>query len=423
MLKRLRRKFTAITMLLVGLVLAGVLGSSLFSSALTQRGIVVQILQRAITDGIATVTVGDSSDSQSAELMLAVVVDVTQDGVIFDRTSFVANVSDETLREVVRQALESKESSGRCEGYEIAWMKTEASWGWRIAFVDTYLRGATLRAQALSSLAIFVVSMGAVFVVAYTLSGWVLRPVSRAWEQQRRFVSDASHELKTPLAVILANTQILQGMDGLPPDAERWVSSTSDEATHMKSLVEDLLTLARADEQGSERAQVRKEVALSDLVERCALEFDPVAFERGCSIECSAERGLSVLGDQDQLARLVRTLVDNATKYAEGGSVVLVSLSREGRRARLQVNNRGDVIPPEDMAHLFDRFYRTDEARERKETGGFGLGLAIASSIVEAHGGKIGVTSTAEDGTTFTVSLPLGGPSAARPDNPRPESV
>ena len=247
--------------------------------------------------------------------------------------------------------------------------------------------------------------------------------MSRAWEQQRRFVSDASHELKTPLAVILANTQILQGMDGLPPDAERWVSSTSDEATHMKSLVEDLLTLARADEQGSERAQVRKEVALSDLVERCALEFDPVAFERGCSIECSAERGLSVLGDQDQLARLVRTLVDNATKYAEGGSVVLVSLSREGRRARLQVNNRGDVIPPEDMAHLFDRFYRTDEARERKETGGFGLGLAIASSIVEAHGGKIGVVSTAEDGTTFTVSLPLGGPSAARPDNPRPESV
>lgn len=423
MLKRLRRKFTAITMLLVGLVLAGVLGSSLFSSALTQRGIVVQILQRAITDGIATVTVGDSSDSQSAELMLAVVVDVTQDGVIFDRTSFVANVSDETLREVVRQALASKQSSGRCEGYAITWMKTEASWGWRIAFVDTYLRGAALRAQALSSLAIFVVSMGAVFVVAYTLSGWVLRPVSRAWEQQRRFVSDASHELKTPLAVILANTQILQGMDGLPPDAERWVSSTSDEATHMKSLVEDLLTLARADEQGSERAQVRKEVALSDLVERCALEFDPVAFERGCSIECSAERGLSVLGDQDQLARLVRTLVDNATKYAEGGSVVLVSLSREGRRARLLVNNRGDVIPPEDMAHLFDRFYRTDEARERKETGGFGLGLAIASSIVEAHGGKIGVTSTAEDGTTFTVSLPLGGPSAARPDNPRPESV
>ena len=423
MLKRLRRKFTAITMLLVGLVLAGVLGSSLFSSALTQRGIVVQILQRAISDGIATATVGDSSDTQSAELMLAVVVDVTQDGIIFDRTSFVANVPDETLREVVRQALASKEESGRCEGYEIAWMRTEASWGWRIAFVDTYLRGAALRAQALSSLAIFVVSMGAIFVVSYGLSGWVLRPVRRAWDQQRRFVSDASHELKTPLAVILANTQILERMEGLPPDAQRWVSSTSDEAGHMKVLVDDLLTLARADEQGSERVVARDEVSLSGLVERCALEFDPVAFERGCSIECAVEPGLVTLGDGEQLARLVRTLLDNATKYARQGSEVTAALAREGRRARLSVNNHGDVIPPEDIEHLFDRFYRTDEARERKETGGFGLGLAIARSIAEAHGGTIGVTSSAEAGTTFTVTLPLAGSPSPHPDDPRGTNV
>lgn len=423
MLRRLRRKFTAITMFLVGLVLAGVLGSSLFSSALTQRGIVVQILERAITDGIATATVGDSSDAQSAELMLAVVVDVTPDGIIFDRTSFVANVSDDTLREVVSQALASEDGSGRCEGYDIAWMKTQASWGWRIAFVDTYLRGATLRAQALSSLAIFVVSMGAVFVVAYALSGWVLRPVRRAWDQQRRFVSDASHELKTPLAVILANTQILERMGELPPEARRWVRSTSDEAGHMKVLVEDLLTLARADEQGSERAIARNEVSLSELVERCALEFDPVAFERGCSIECAVEPGLGVMGDGEQLARLVRTLVDNATKYAREGTPVSVALARDGRRARLSVNNAGDVIPAEDLEHLFDRFYRTDEARERKSSGGFGLGLAIARSIAEAHGGKIGVTSSAQAGTTFTVLLPLAGAAPGRPDDPRAQHV
>lgn len=423
MLRRLRRKFTAITMLLVGLVLAGVLGSSLFSSALTQRGIVVQILERAITEGIATATVGDSSDSQSAELMLAVVVDVTQDGIIFDRTSFVANVSDDTVREVVRQALESGGDSGRCEGYDIAWMKTRASWGWRIAFVDTYLRGATLRAQALSSLTIFAVSMGAVFVVAYALSGWVLRPVRRAWEQQRRFVSDASHELKTPLAVILANTQILEGIEGLPADARRWVRSTSDEAGHMKVLVEDLLTLARSDEQGSERSLVREEVPLSELVERCALEFDPVAFERGCSILCATEPQLTVSGDREQLSRLVRTLVDNATKYARGGTTVNVRLARDGRRARLSVTNEGDVISPNDLQHLFDRFYRTDEARERTSSGGFGLGLAIARSITEAHGGKISVTSTEEAGTTFTVLLPLASPSPARPDDPRGQNV
>ena len=113
MLKRLRRKFIAITMLLVGLVLAGVLGSSLFSSALTQRGIVTQILERALSDGVAAATIGDTSGEQSAELMLAVVVDVTPDGTIVDRTSFIANVPEQTLVDVVREALQSNADSGR----------------------------------------------------------------------------------------------------------------------------------------------------------------------------------------------------------------------------------------------------------------------------------------------------------------------
>ena len=417
MLKRLRREFIAITMLLVGIVLAGVLGSSLFSSALTQRGIVTGILERALSDGAAAATIGDASGEQSAELLLAVVVDVTPDGTIFDRTSFVANVDDQVLIDVVREALESDASSGRSPDYPIAWMRTQTTWGWRIAFVDTYLRGATLRAQALSSLAIFAVSMGAVFVVAYTLSGWALRPVQRAWEQQRRFVSDASHELKTPLAVILANTQILEGEKDLPEGARRWVSSTSDEARHMKGLVEDLLTLARADEQeatGRDRGSRSERVDLSALVSGCALEFDAVAFERGCSIGCDLAEGVAVTGDPDRLRRVVRTLLDNATKYALEGTEVRVLLACEGPRARLSVSNRGEVIEPEALAHLFDRFYRTDDARERQASGGFGLGLAIAKALVDSMGGQIAATSSAEEGTTFTVTLPL----AARPSEP-----
>lgn len=422
MLKRLRRKFTAITMLLVGLVLAMVLGSSYYSSVLTQTDIVNDTLERALEGDIAVVTVGESTDSRNGDLMLAVVVDVSSDGTIYEKTSLVANVSDDTLVNVVSEALASDESSGVCDEYSIAWMRARTSWGWRVAFVDTYMRTSTLRSQGLSSLGIFAASMLVVFVVSYGLSGWVLRPVRRAWDQQRQFVSDASHELKTPLAVILANTQILQRMEGLPPEAERWVSSTADEAGHMKGLVEDLLTLARSDEQESEMSLVRDEVDLSSLVERCTLEFDPVAYDRGCSIESSVTPGLTVLGDRDQLARLVRTLVDNATKYAREGTAATVRLSRDGRRARLTVNNMGDPIAPEDMEHLFDRFYRTDKARERKGTGGFGLGLAIARSITEAHGGKIGVASTAEEGTTFTVSLPLSS-APARPDEQRPKLV
>ena len=412
MLKRLRRKFTAITTLLVCLVLAAVLGSSLYSNVLTQRDIVLGTLQHALEDGISATFGGESADARNGDLLLTVVVDVSGDGTL-EKTSLVADISDEMIEEVVNEALASDESTGTSDGYTVAWMKAKTSWGWRVALVDTYSKMATLRSQALSCLNIFVVSAVVVFLVSYGLSGLALRPVKKAWDQQRQFVSDASHELKTPLAVILANTQILQNMKGLPPEATRWVSSTADEAGQMKRLVEDLLTLARADEQQSEQSLVREEVDLSGLVERCALEFDPVAYDRGCSIESAVDPGLAVLGDKDQLGRLVRTLVDNATKYARGGTAASVRLTRDGRRAKLVVNNQGDPIDPEDLEHLFDRFYRTDKARERKGSGGFGLGLAIARSITEAHGGKIGVTSTAEEGTTFTVSLPLASGSGS----------
>ena len=231
-------------------------------------------------------------------------------------------------------------------------------------------------------------------------------------------MSDASHELKTPLAVILANTQILEGEKDLPEGARRWVSSTSEEAKHMKELVDDLLTLARADEQeatGQREASSLASVDLTELASGCALEFDAVAFERGCSIACDLAEGVTVSADEERLRRVTRTLLDNATKYAEEGTEVRVRLLRDGRRARLCVSNRGEVIAPEALAHLFDRFYRTDDARERQASGGFGLGLAIAKSLVEAMGGTIGATSDERDGTTFTVTLPLMSARASEP--------
>ena len=176
----------------------------------------------------------------------------------------------------------------------------------------------------------------------------------------------------------------------------------------MKGLVEDLLTLARADEQeaaGGRSADSLETVDLSALVSGCALEFDAVAFERGCSIECNLAEGVKVTGDPEQLRRVVRTLLDNATKYADQGTPVRVGLVRDGRRAVLRVNNLGETIAPKDLEHLFDRFYRTDDARERQSSGGFGLGLAIAKSLVESMGGQIRVRSSDGEGTTFEVTL------------------
>ena len=408
MLAKLRREFVAITMVLVGLVLLGVLGSSFASSAVTQRDLTRQALERALEGDVSGVRFGDSTGQDGPDVMLTVTLNVYWDGSAEKVSDSLLDIGDDTLEDVLNEVMASSDPLGESSTYPISWLRADAPWGWRVALADTYSRDATLRAQAKNDIVIFAASMGVVFVMAYLFSGWALKPVAKAWERQRRFVSDASHELKTPLAVILANTQILEGDQTLPDEARRWVDSTSDEAKHLQGLVEDLLTLARADEQeasGTTSPTTRPGVDVTGLVSGCALEFDAVAFERGCSIECDLAEGVTATADPDQLRRVVRTLLDNATKYADAGTAVTVRLVRDGRRARLAVNNRGEVISPDALEHLFDRFYRTDGARERQKTGGFGLGLAIAKSLVEAMGGKISAASSERDGTTFTVTL------------------
>lgn len=410
MLARLRREFIAITMLLVGLVLIGVLGMIFVSNALTLRAVTTRILDRAIEGDITSAQIGDTTGEQSAEIMLAVVVELAPDGTPLNLGAGGSPVAihADTLDDVVAEVLASPASSGECENYPISWKRAATSYGWRLALVDTYSRDAALRTQALNGLAIFLVSMGALFVISYLLSGWALKPVERAWDQQRRFVSDASHELKTPLAVILANTQILERERGVDESAMRWVASTREEALHMRELVESLLTLARADEQASakrERGADLPETDLTTIVSGCCLEFDAVAFERGCSLSSELDTKVVARVSPDDYRRVVRTLLDNATKYAAPDSAVSVRLDHEGKRSRLEVTNRGETIDPEELGHLFDRFYRTDRARERQGEGGFGLGLAIAKSLVEGAGGTISASSDPQRGTTLRVLL------------------
>lgn len=406
MLKRLRRKFCAITLLLVGLVLVAALGSTFASAVNTQGEITRSMLEKSLEQGYAQPpTLGEG---ENADRAFVVTLDVSDVGVVLSRSGAAIEVSSDQMADVIAKAIQSPSDSGHSEKLHVAWMKRQTDSGFTLALCDTTSRDGAIARQLGMDVAIFVGAMAALAVVVRILSKWALAPVERAWDQQRRFISDASHELKTPLAVICANSQILQRDASIPEGSRRWVESTAEEADHMKGLVEDLLTLARADEAAAgttEDALRHDEVDLSSLVDEAALEFDAVAFERGCSIDSEVAGDIVVRGDADQLGRVVRTLLDNATKYAERNSLVRVRLTQAGSHAQLTVANRGPLIEPEDLEHLFDRFYRTDKARSRQETGGYGLGLAIAKSAVEAHGGKIWATSDAAEGTCFHVTL------------------
>jgi signal transduction histidine kinase len=233
------------------------------------------------------------------------------------------------------------------------------------------------------------------------LARWTLKPVALSWEQQKQFVADASHELKTPLTVILANTGILLSHKQDTIEAQsKWIEYTQTEANRMKKLIDDLLFLAKAD--AAHKSLIQSTVNLSDVLWHCILPFESVAYENGVRIDTNIEPDLCFMGNEGQLQQLVVILIDNACKYAGRSGLVTVNLVRKYDELILKINNTGAIIPTDHLNHIFDRFYRVDTARTR-ERGGYGLGLAIAHTIVDTHKGNIRVTSNEIDGTTFEV--------------------
>lgn len=322
-----------------------------------------------------------------------------------------ASISQDVLEQAGEQLAGADEGFGSLSDLGLFYMKRQAGGVMYLAFADM---GSASGWRALAAtLAVVEVAALAVFlVISLFFSRWALRPVARAWTQQRRFVADASHDLKTPLTVILANTSIaLEHPERSVASQSQWLESTQHEAEAMQGLVGDLLTLAKMDEEeaaaqsGAARPAL-EEVDLSDVIEGEVLQFESVVFERGVKLGSQVEPGIKLRGNEQRLRRLAGTLIDNACKYVDDGGAVDVTLSRAGKQAKLEVRNTGAPISPEDLPHVFDRFYRADKARTGGASG-HGLGLAIARAIAEEHGGALTASSTQAEGTAFTATLPL----------------
>ena len=317
-----------------------------------------------------------------------------------------ASISQDVLEQAGEQLAGADEGFGSLSDLGLFYVKRQAAGVMYLAFADMgsasgwRALAATLAVVEIAALAVFL-------VISLFFSRWALRPVARAWTQQRRFVADASHDLKTPLTVILANTSIaLEHPERSVASQSQWLESTQHEAEAMQGLVGDLLTLAKMDEEEAAARPTLEEVDLSDVIEGEVLQFESVAFERGVRLESQVEQGIKLCGNEQRLRRLAGTLIDNACKYVDDGGAVDVTLSRSGKQARLQVRNTGTPISSEDLPHVFDRFYRADKARTGG-AGGHGLGLAIARVIAEEHGGTLTVASTQAAGTAFTATLPM----------------
>lgn len=231
--------------------------------------------------------------------------------------------------------------------------------------------------------------------ISIMLTRWLVRPVEEAFNKQRQFVFDASHELKTPLAVIIASAEMLEKN----PKEKKWLSNIKSEADRMNKLVINLLDLAKTESLPSKLKY--STVNLSKETERSTLTFEGLVFEKGLEIDYDIEDNIEFSCDLDKIKELLSILLDNAIKHSYDNAKIRVNLFKEKENIILEVINNGDDIPKDKQNKIFERFYRVDEARNRNENR-YGLGLAIAKNIVDIHQGKISVTSS-NNYTTFKV--------------------
>ena len=408
MLKKLRWKFILIITALLAGMLAAALAVQTVSAARQYREETERVLQAVLDRGEAALDPlrpfgGLGQDDELRTGLPAFYAVADRWGRVGLALGFNAVLDEETVVRAVEEALAAGRESGRLEGLGLRFLIRSGGNRLELAFAGMDWERGAVRRQALAAALILAAALPGFFVVSVLLSRWLVRPVEESWRRQQQFVADASHELKTPLTVLLADADILLGHpDDTIRSQSRWVEHLRDEGLRMKGLVEDLLFLARGD--AGDRERPRGRVELSQVCEGCVMSFEPLAFEAGLVLESSVVPGVGVTGDGEELRRLCAILLDNACKYCGPGGTVRVTLEGGGEAA-LTVHNTGEPIPAEDQAHLFERFYRADAARGR-EKGGYGLGLSIAAAIVERHGGKIAVRSTAGEGTGVSVTLP-----------------
>ena len=392
MIRKLRWKVVGLNMGMVFCVLLAVFAAVYFSSRAVISRNVRQQLQQALQPSS-----GYELYRPGQEGLPCFVAEVYASGTVRVSGNSYYDLTDKAaLAEIVTAALAAESEEGVLPAHHLRYLRQEGLLSTRIAFTDSTLEQATLRSLLTGSLLIGLAALAVLFVCSYVLSGAVTRPVDRAWAQQKQFLSDASHELKTPLTVILSSTELLE--QGAAPEQRQYVDNIRAESRRMKQLVEDMLTLSRV-----ERGDTRLPDTTADLSD-AALRFEPVAYEAGHTLSYDIAPGLLVRGDGQKLEQAVAVLLDNAVKYAAPHTEIRLDAVRQGKNACLWVENQGDAIPADKLPHIFDRFYRADASRTNGDS--FGLGLPIAKAIVEAHRGAIRCDSGGGV-TRFTITIPV----------------
>ncbi len=402
MLQKLRIKFILLTMALLLLVLAVIMGTV---NLLNYRHVLDSADQTLalILEGNGSFPDNFNSGNKpfasemSPELPFEsrfFTVLLAEDGTaLFADTGKIAAVTQETAATYAEEVWDSQHTKGFMGEYRYAVQKNTT--GSMVVFLDCGRQLSAANSFLLISVGISLAGFFVVSMLLYIISARIVKPISDSYEKQRQFITNASHDLKTPITIIDAEMDILEMDHG----ENEWLQDIRKQTKRLSELIQELVFLSRMEEKENHFQMI--DFPISDVVEETAQSFESLAVTQEKTFAMQIQPMLSYCGDEKTIRRLVTILLDNALKYSDEKGNITISFEKADRALRLIVHNTCPPIAAEDIKHLFDRFYRGDKSRN-SQTGGYGIGLSIAKAIVEAHNGTI--RATTKDGHSLTVT-------------------
>jgi two-component system, OmpR family, sensor histidine kinase CiaH len=412
MFNKLRNKFLILNLVIISITMIIAFGSIyLFTYNNVQREIDMELRKISENNNKKVNDMGKGPkrdfDIPEPPLERSFSFSLTLDNTNTIKDSFsILTMGDEFYQTARNQALAKNTSKGKfnLDGTHWAFMIKPFEAGKKIVFLDISSRQSILTNLIYTFLVTALIMLIVIFFISRFFANRAIEPIKEAFNKQKQFIGDASHELKTPLAVINTNVDVLlsNGDDTIDSQA-KWLHYIKSEVQRMSKLTNDLLYLTQMD--NSEIKMIFSDFNISETVENVIMTMEAVFFENNMTLDYNIEPNIIIHGNSEQIKQVVMILLDNALKYTNPKGSINLSLKKEHNNLLLSVTNTGKGIAEEYLSKIFDRFYRIDKSRSR-DSGGYGLGLAISKAIVEQHGGKISASSTVNKRTTFTVQLP-----------------
>ena len=397
MFDKLKRKFILINMSLLTIVFILIFGTIYITTTISMEKELEHDLRNTLSTPRKPIP-------NSPMMSSSIIIELDSDNNIATVTTYMEvdeNMLQETMYTIIKN--ENKFGKIKIDGSSYGYLKEYSNKGVRIALMSREPQIDVLNNLLKVFISIGSISLIFLLLISIYLTNKTIKPIKETFEKQKQFIADASHELKTPLAIIRTNNSLVLSNKNLTVESQsKWLNYINNQIERMSELIDEMLSLAKLDaNRGHDEFVVFN---LSKLLNNILLTFEAVIFENKIELESNIEEDISIKGDKESIKKVFTILLDNAIKYTNQSGKIDVDLRQEKNKIKIKVKNSGEGINKKDINKIFERFYRVDTSRAR-ESGGYGLGLSIAKSIVENHNGKIYAESNVGKDTTFIIEL------------------